>query len=89
MQIPNRLDWRGVPVRHGRLEAPLQLGLPFHGKTIDVDKLRDPKHPEEIEYWGKAIHIFDDIYHCLANVGGTLCVVEVTIKSPATEKKDL
>jgi hypothetical protein len=55
-----------------------QLGLPFYGKTIDVDRMR-ASNCDGIEYWGKATHVFDNVYRCLANVGGTLCVVEVTV----------
>ena len=85
LPIPTRIDWRGVPVRQRwrtEDESP-QLGLPFYGKTVDVDKLCDPKYPEGIQYWGKATHVFDNVYRCLANVGGTLCVVEVTISPHA------
>jgi len=56
-----------------------QLGLPFYGKSIDVDGLDDPKSQGQIRYIGKAAHVFDNLYWCLANVGGSLCVVEVSI----------
>lgn len=76
MSIP-LLD-RPKPLRND-VELPQQLGLPFYGKTIDVDGIQDSTRPG-IEYWGVARHVFDDTYRCLANVGGTLCAVEVTIR---------
>lgn len=57
---------------------PEQLPLPFYGKTIDVDGVRDPKCIE-ITYWGKATCVFDNVYRCYADVGGNLCIVEVTV----------
>lgn len=78
-------------VKQQPLEAPVQQGLPFYGRIIDIDHMYDAKYGEQVQYWGKAVHVFDDIYRCLANVGGALCVVEVTIRphdhlppSPAT-----
>lgn len=62
------------------LERPAQLGLPFYGKLVDVDGMTDPKYGEQIRYMGKANHVFDDVYWCLAIVGGALCAVEVTIR---------
>lgn len=56
-----------------------QLGLPFYGKIIDVDGLDDPKGRGQIRYIGKATHVFDNVYRCLATVGSSLCVVEVTV----------
>ncbi len=32
-----------------------------------------------VQYWGIATRQPNGKYHCLANVGGNLCVVEVTI----------
>ncbi len=61
-------------------ELPQQIALPFYGKTLDVDELCDPKHPEVIQFMGVATHVFDNVYRCLANVGGALCVVEVTVR---------
>jgi hypothetical protein len=46
---------------------------------VSVDGLRDAKRPEGIRYMGKATRQPDGKYHCLAIVGGTLCVVEVTL----------
>ena len=56
-----------------------QLPLPFYGKVIDVDGKRDPKC-DQITYWGKAVCVFDNVYRCYANVGGTLCIVEVNVR---------
>lgn len=55
-----------------------QLPLPFYGKTIDVDGVRDPKR-DQITYWGKATCIFDNVYRCYADVCGNLCIVEITV----------
>lgn len=63
----------------GGHEFDKQLGLPFYGKVVDVDGMEDPKYKGQIHYMGKAHHVFDHTYRCLANVGGALCVVEVTI----------
>ena len=61
------------------LETSAQLGLPFYGKFIDVDGLKDPKYGDGIRYMGKATHVFDNVYRCLAVVAGAICVVEVTV----------
>ncbi len=55
-----------------------QIPLPFFGKTIDVDGMKDP-NCEWITYWGKASHVFDNVYRCYAHVGGTLAIVEITV----------
>jgi hypothetical protein len=44
-----------------------------------VDGERDRRYPG-IQYWGKATRQPDGTYRCLANVEGSLCVVEVNIK---------
>jgi hypothetical protein len=48
---------------------------------VDVDKMIDHRHPG-IQYWGKAKRQLDGTYRCLANVEGSLCVVEVKITPP-------
>ncbi len=55
-----------------------QLALPFYGKSVNVDGTHDPKCAQ-ITYWGKAVHLFDNIYRCYASVWGTVAIVEVTI----------
>lgn len=45
---------------------------------IDVDGLVDES--TGIRYIGKATKIFGDRWLCLANVGGALCRVELTVK---------
>lgn len=55
-----------------------QLALPFYGQTIDVDGIKDPRD-DQIEYMGKAVHVFDNVYKCYAKVWGTLAVVEVVV----------
>ncbi len=60
------------------LHLPKQVALPFYGRQLDVNGLADGRG-RDIEYLGKAVHVFDNIYRCLAIVGGMLCVVEVTI----------
>lgn len=62
----------------GPVASESQPGLPFYGATIDVDGVQDPRCPE-IQYWGKATHVFDNVYRCYANVGGNLCIVEITV----------
>lgn len=54
-----------------------QPALPFHGKTIDVDGRTDLDGL--ITYYGKATHVFDRTYRCLARVGDCLCIVEITV----------
>lgn len=94
MQVP-------IPERHDRFgrieptdrrvfERPVQLGLPFYGKDVLVDGIVD--EARQISYLGKATHVFDNLYKCLAVVGGALCVVEVTISfhdhvPPTTETR--
>ena len=43
---------------------------------IDLDGKMDGKG---VVYWGKAKRQSDDIYRCLAEVGGALCIVEVRL----------
>jgi hypothetical protein len=45
---------------------------------IDVDGLVDEAH--NIRYLGKATRGFDGRWRCLADVGGALCLVEVTVR---------
>lgn len=59
-------------------DVPQQLPLPFYGETIDVDGITDPQC-DSITYWGKATCVFDNVYRCYANVGGNLCIVEITV----------
>lgn len=58
---------------------PGQLPLPFYGKTINVDGMKDPEC-DQITYWGQATCVFDDIYQCYATVGGTVCIVDITVR---------
>ncbi len=58
---------------------PTQLGLPFYGKELDVDGVIDAQSKGCVQYIGKATHVFDNTWRCLANVEGALCVVEVRI----------
>jgi hypothetical protein len=44
---------------------------------INVDQLMDPDR--YIIYLGKATLQFNGTWHCLANVYGSLCLVEVTL----------
>ena len=67
-------------MRQGHLKAPEQLGFAWCGRQVKVDGMTDPKYGEGIKYMGLATHVFDDVYRCLAVVGGALCVVEVTIR---------
>ena len=45
---------------------------------IDVDGLVD--ETTGIRYIGKATKTFDDHWLCLANIGGALCRVELTVR---------
>ena len=58
---------------------PQQVGLPFYGKMVDVDGFVDPKYKGGVIYMGKAVHVFDNIYRCLATCDGALCIVEASI----------
>lgn len=53
--------------------------------TIDVNGLWDSKKP--IEFLGKATRQPNGKWHCLANVNGALCRVEVTITLLPEEPK--
>jgi len=66
---------QGDPAR-----PPEQMPLPFYGATIDVDGMHDPKC-DQITYWGKATCVFDNVYRCYANVGGNLCIVEISVRA--------
>ena len=56
-----------------------QLELqPRDPRRVDVDKVLDCKR-DYIQYIGEATQMFDGTWRCLANVGGALCVVEVSI----------
>ncbi len=56
-----------------------------HPHEIVVDGMRDEKHPG-IQYWGRATLQEDGSYRCIANVGGCLYVVEVTITLGTPER---
>jgi hypothetical protein len=49
-----------------------------HTAEIDVDGLVDES--TGIRYIGKATRTFDGTWLCLADVGGALCRVEVTVR---------
>ncbi len=57
---------------------PKQLALPFYGQSIDVDGKIDPKC-DQITYWGRAVHVFDNVYRCYAQVFGCMAIVEITV----------
>lgn len=59
------------------------MPLPFTPREIDVDGMTDERDGGFIEFYGKATSQPDGTWRCLANVGGTLCVVEVTITEKA------
>lgn len=69
-----------IPEHRGEkeLHLPKQLGLPFYGNHLDIDGLQDAKR-EDVRYIGKATHVFDGTFRCLAIVCGALCIVEATI----------
>ena len=82
IQVPSRVKVGEYRVKQDghELQTPLQLGLPFYGKSFSVEGMTDAKYGEQIRYIGRAVHVFDTTYRCLAAVGGALCVVEVTIR---------
>ena len=45
---------------------------------LDVDGVVD--ETANIRYIGKALRLFDGRWRCLADVGGALCIVEVTVR---------
>lgn len=65
---------------------PKQLGLPFLGREIDVDGHIDARK-DGIKFIGKAVHVFDNTYRCLAEVAGAVCVVEVSVTWLGEQKK--
>jgi hypothetical protein len=67
-----------MELKHG-LQLPLQVGLPFYGREVDVDGFVDLKYKGGVVYMGKASHVFDNTYRCLAVCGGALCIVEASI----------
>lgn len=85
MQIPKQVhrDRYGREIKDyddpAGCALPKQVALPFYGRTIDVDGYVDEGRPG-IQYIGKASHVFDSTYRCLAIVSGVLCAVEVTIR---------
>lgn len=59
-----------------------QLELDLYNETIDVDGMYDQRNG--IQYIGNARRRNDGKWVCLANVGGALCLVEVTITKTST-----
>lgn len=62
-------------------QLPLKLSNP---RRLNVDRIlgaqsRRYKDEYYIQYIGEAVQQFDGTWRCLANVGGALCVVEVSI----------
>jgi len=56
----------------------LNVTADANATEIDVDGLVDES--TGICYVGKAMKTFDDRWLCLANVGGALCRVELTVR---------
>jgi hypothetical protein len=54
-------------------------------EQIDVAGMMDPKH--NIVYIGKATKMEDGTWRCLANVEGSLCLVEVNIRLPKEDPR--
>jgi hypothetical protein len=52
------------------------------GNTLDIDGRVDSKG---VRYMGAAYEMTDGTWRCLADVGGALCIVEVTITSASGE----
>lgn len=46
---------------------------------VNVDGIIDRRHPS-VQYLGFATRQENGLWRCLANVGGALCIVEVSIK---------
>ena len=57
----------------------MNINLQGRVSEIDLDGVVDPK--TGIQYLGKAVRMPDGTWRCLANLGGCLCRVEVSIKS--------
>jgi len=51
---------------------------------LDVDEIVDKKR--NIRYIGKATKQIDGKWHCLADYSGALCLVEVNITFPESDK---
>lgn len=54
---------------------------------LDVDGIQDPNH--DITYIGKATRMDDGTWRCLANAGGSLCIVEVNIKHAQKDPRSI
>jgi len=76
--VPTRLDWTGRAIEPQGMYLPLQAGLPFYGREISVDGYVD--ETKDVKYMGVAVHVFDDVYRCIAIISGCMCVVEVKIR---------
>ncbi len=61
---------------------PTQLNL-YYPPSFLIDNHIDSKG---IRYFGIATYVKDNLYHCLANVNGALCTVEISVSS-ITEQK--
>lgn len=53
-----------------------QLELPRTGRRVDLDGHVDAKG---VRYIGEAFEQWDGSWRCLADVGGALCIAEVSI----------
>lgn len=56
----------------------IELVAPADADEIDLDGVVDEKIG--VRYLGKARRVFGGQWRCLADVGGALCVVEVTVR---------
>ena len=74
-----------MKIPHPELPQDPQRALPFYGKTIDVDGRHDLDGL--VTYYGKATHVFDRTYRCLARVGDVLCIVEITVGTPESSSR--
>ena len=66
------------PSRPKPPEGQLSFILP-NPVTVDIDGRYDERSDGNVSYIGKATQQFDGTWRCLANVFGTLCLVEVNI----------
>lgn len=62
-------------------------GSPFSFPPLEVDVDGRVDDRLGIQYFGKAGLQPDGTWRCLANVGGALCVVEVSIRETQEDRK--
>lgn len=64
----------------------VEVTAPADATEINLDGVVD--ETTGVRYLGKATRDFDGYWLCLADVGGSLCVVEVTVRPTVHAERD-